>query len=69
MLLHTQVLEKEGKKEFVVLPYDEFLKIQGIIEDFEDIQELKKAKEAEKHLESTPLSKAVEDLKIGAINN
>ena len=64
MLLHTQVLEKEGKKEFVVLPYDEFLKIQEIIEDFEDIQELKKAKEAEKHLESIPLSRVVADLKI-----
>jgi len=42
MLLHPQVIEKEGRKEFVVLPYEEFLQIQDALEDFEDLRELRK---------------------------
>lgn len=45
MLLHPQVIEKEGKKEFVVLPYEEFLQIQEALEDFEDLRELRKERE------------------------
>jgi len=32
MALHPQVIEKKGKKEFVVLPYEEFLSIQEALE-------------------------------------
>jgi hypothetical protein len=42
MLLHPQVIEKEGQKEFVVLPYEEFLQIQEALDDFEDLRELRK---------------------------
>jgi hypothetical protein len=42
MLLHPQVIEKEGRKEFVVLPYEEFLQIQEALDDFEDLRELRK---------------------------
>ena len=42
MLLHPQVIEKDGEKEFVVLPYEEFLQIQDALEDFEDLRELRK---------------------------
>jgi hypothetical protein len=45
MLLHPQLIEKEGKKEFVVLPYEEFLQIQEALEDFEDLRELRKERE------------------------
>jgi len=45
MLLHPQVIEKEGRKEFVVLPYDEFLQLQEAVEDFEDLRELRKERE------------------------
>jgi len=45
MLLHPQVIEREGKKEFVVLPYDEFLQLQEAMEDFEDLRELRKERE------------------------
>ena len=37
MSIHPQVIEKEGKKEFVVLPYEEFLAIKESLEDFEDL--------------------------------
>jgi PHD/YefM family antitoxin component YafN of YafNO toxin-antitoxin module len=42
MLLHPQVIEREGRKEFVVLPYEEFLQIQEALDDFEDLRELRK---------------------------
>ncbi|MEW6532066.1 MAG: type II toxin-antitoxin system Phd/YefM family antitoxin [Thermodesulfobacteriota bacterium] len=42
MLLHPQVIEKEGRKEFVVLPYEEFMQIQEALEDLEDLRELRK---------------------------
>ncbi len=45
MLLHPQVIEKEGRKEFVILPYEEFLQIQEALEDFKDLQELRKERE------------------------
>ncbi len=44
MSIHPQVIEKEGKKEFVVLPYEEFLAIKESLEDFEDLKDLRKAK-------------------------
>jgi hypothetical protein len=39
MLLHPQIIEEEGGKKFVVLPYDEFLQIQEALEDLEDLRE------------------------------
>ena len=52
MSIHPQVIEKEGKKEFVVLPYEEFLAIKESLEDFEDLKDLREAK-AESSGEST----------------
>ena len=45
MLLHPQVIEKEGRKEFVILPYEGFLQIQEALEDSEDLRELRKERE------------------------
>ena len=52
MSIHPQVIEKEGKKEFVVLTYEEFLAIKESLEDFEDLKDLREAK-AESSDEST----------------
>ena len=52
MSIHPQIIEKEGKKEFVVLPYEEFLAIKESLEDFEDLKDLRDAK-AESSEEST----------------
>ena len=41
MSIHPQIIEKEGKKEFVVLPYEEFLQIQDALEDLEHIRILR----------------------------
>ena len=47
MSIHPQVIEKEGKKEFVVLPYEEFLAIKENLEDYEDLKDLREAKATE----------------------
>ncbi|GBF80484.1 hypothetical protein AsFPU1_1885 [Aphanothece sacrum FPU1] len=46
--LHPEFLTKNGKKEFAVLSYEEFLKIQELLEDLEDLEDLSKAKDEEK---------------------
>ena len=47
MTLHPQVLEKDGKKQFVILPYEEFERIQEMLDDFQDLKTLREAKAAE----------------------
>ncbi len=42
------ILEKNGKKEFVILSYEEFLRLKELAEDYEDLRTLRKAKEEEK---------------------
>ena len=54
--LHPQIIEKEGTKEFVVLPYTDFLTIQEELEDYEDLRLLREAKEKEKNAPTTSLS-------------
>ncbi|OGW60987.1 MAG: hypothetical protein A2V83_07020 [Nitrospirae bacterium RBG_16_64_22] len=46
--LHAQIIEKAGKKEYAVLPYGEFLKVQEELEDYYDLRCLRQGKEAEK---------------------
>jgi len=46
--LHAQIIEKNGKKEFAILPYEEFLKVQEELENYDDLRCLREAKEAEK---------------------
>jgi len=46
--LHAQIIKKNGKKDYVVLPYEEFLKVQEELEDYDDLRFLREAKETEK---------------------
>jgi hypothetical protein len=48
VVLRAQIIRKGGKKEYAVLPYEEFLKIQEQLQDYEDLRSLREAKEAEK---------------------
>ena len=45
--LHPEILRKNGRNEFVVLTYEEFLALQERLEDAEDVLELRSAKQAE----------------------
>ncbi len=55
MKLNAEFITKNGQKEFAVLPYQEFLKIQEMLEDLEDILDLREAKQAEYNLQSYSL--------------
>jgi len=48
--INPQIIEKNGKKEFAILPYEEFLKIQEELECYNDIRILRKAKKMKKML-------------------
>ena len=54
--LHPEILEKNGKKLFAVLPYEEFLEMQLRLADAEDLLELRKAKRSDGRKRSLPLS-------------
>ena len=56
--LHAKFLEKDGEKAFAVLPFEEFLKIQERLEDYEDLLDLRKAKEEEGTSPGIPLEEA-----------
>jgi PHD/YefM family antitoxin component YafN of YafNO toxin-antitoxin module len=35
------ILSKDGKPEFVVIPYDDFENIKTVLEDYEDLMDLR----------------------------
>jgi hypothetical protein len=45
--LHPVILKKDGESEFVVLSYDEFIEIQRVLDDVQDLMDLREAKKAE----------------------
>jgi len=44
MEFHPQIIQKNGKNEFVVIPYEEFIVLRSKIEDYEDLKDLREAK-------------------------
>ena len=47
MKLHPEIMSKNGRKQFVVLPYEEFVAVQERLLDADDLLVLRKAKRAE----------------------
>lgn len=52
MELHPQFITREGRDEYVILPADEFLTLEALLEDYQDLRELREAK-AEEHSAAT----------------
>jgi hypothetical protein len=42
--MKTQIIEKHGKKEFAVIRFKDFLRMQQELEDYRDLRELRRAK-------------------------
>ncbi|NTU53933.1 MAG: type II toxin-antitoxin system Phd/YefM family antitoxin, partial [Chlorobiaceae bacterium] len=55
MELHPHIIEKEGKKEFVVLPYEEFMVLEEAMNDYEDLKDLREEKEKSQNQPGVPL--------------
>ncbi len=62
--INPQILEKNGKKEFVVLSYEDFLKMKEEIENYNDLRILRKAKQEEQDAPSVSFKEAKKILKI-----
>ena len=60
--LHPEIVEKDGKKQFVILPYEEFVAIEQALADAEDLVALRGAKEDEHAALGVPLEQVVDDL-------
>jgi PHD/YefM family antitoxin component YafN of YafNO toxin-antitoxin module len=62
--LHPEFLTKNGNKEFAVLPYEEFIKIQELLEDLQDLQDLRQARKEEENSPSIPISEVKKMLNL-----
>ncbi len=65
--LHPEFITKNGKKEFAVIPYEEFEALQELIADIEDLMDLRVAKEEDANQPSVPLAEVKRML--GLLNN
>ncbi len=64
MLQKPQIIKKDGKAEFVVIPFQDYLDIKEMLDDFKDLQGLRKAKEEEKAVQTIPLDAVGKELNI-----
>ncbi|MDA3798349.1 MAG: type II toxin-antitoxin system Phd/YefM family antitoxin [Kiritimatiellae bacterium] len=62
--IHPKILEKNGIKEFVVISFEEFQKIQDELQDYEDLKLLRKAKHAEHDINGMTLAEAREKFDV-----
>ena len=62
--LHPSILERDGRKAFAVLPYEEFVKVREELDDYEDLKVLRTAKAEEGAAPVAPLGSVREELKI-----
>jgi len=60
--IHPNFLERDGKRAFAVLPYEEFLMIQEELQEFEDLKELRAAKAEEGSQPSVSLADVRKEL-------
>lgn len=56
--LHPKILEKDGEKEFAILPFNEFQQIKSELQDYEDLKALRDAKSKEQDIQGVSLSDA-----------
>ena len=65
MNLHPQYIEKNGRDEYVILPIEEFQAVTRSLEDYQDLQDLRNAKEAEGGAATKSLADVVKELNLG----
>lgn len=64
LTLHPNILEKDGKKAFAVLTYEEFQKVQEELDQYEDLKDLRAAKSREANAPVESLSSVRHTLNI-----
>jgi hypothetical protein len=58
----AQIIEKAGKKEFAVIPYREFVKMQEAVEDYHALKALRKAKADPKNRRGRPFAEVAREM-------
>jgi hypothetical protein len=66
MKLNAQIIKKNREKEFVILPYSEFLQMKQSIEDYKDLVDLRKAKTKTVNEPSIPYSEVAKKINKSA---
>ena len=62
--IRPQLLEKNGKNKFAILPYEDFLKLQEELACYDDLRILREAKKEEQNASSVSLEEAKSILNI-----
>lgn len=57
--LHPEILRKDGREQFVVLPYEEFVAVKAALEDIEDVLLLEEARREDKGAAGVPLDEVM----------
>ncbi len=64
LTLHPSILERDGKKAFAVLPYEEFQNLQVELDEYEDLKDLRAAKATEANAPTASVSSVRNELDI-----
>lgn len=59
--IHSEILERNGEKQFVILPYEEFVALQEALADADDLVALRTAKKVERDATSVPLDDLIHE--------
>ncbi|MBA3334869.1 MAG: type II toxin-antitoxin system Phd/YefM family antitoxin [Acidobacteria bacterium] len=60
--MEPQIIEKKGKKEFAVIPYKDFIRMQEELENYYDLLELRQAKSDLRNQKGRKFTEVVEEL-------
>jgi len=52
--MEAQIIEKQGKKQYAVIPYKDFIRMQQELEDYHDLLELRRAKADPRNQQGRP---------------
>jgi hypothetical protein len=64
MTIHAQILKRNGKNEFAILPYEEFLMLQETFDNYTDLKALRSAKSKEKNAKTVSFKESKRILHI-----
>ena len=60
----AQIIEKAGKKEFAVIAYKDFVKMQEALEDYHALKELRKAMADKRNRRGRPFAEVAGELRL-----
>lgn len=64
MKLRPEILKRDGKEQFAILPYEEFLAIQELLEEMEDMRLIDEAKANDTGEPGIPLEEVKRQLNL-----